>query len=365
MGKLNVNVVVEGVEYRKVDRNAQEGDIIRFEDAPFTLITAGGFYAVNEIDSCGDAQITNDDGGSYDTCGDTFEVYEKVADKAAVPARLTVGDYARVIKNEDGHEAEIGAYIKIVEDDQSELPFKATYADGSRIPGGEWFNERELIRATEAEFLAQQPKPFVEAPQDDVVTHRGRRYRKEVRSNSKGIESGALVIITKEHVGQPHKAEESAQSRIPVGSYAQLITLDNGSVRGFYVGDVVKVNVETRKDRYAIQRVDGTTGYTDADKLVILSAKSFSDAQAEAAVTAKWTAIGRKVNEYKAGDLVTYLRKDGESGLGTVEDVAEGSAIGVRSGTAAYSTEKYRGVFFNAGDTADLVTPVEQRFDKR
>jgi hypothetical protein len=42
MGKLNVvvpavNVTVDGIEYRKVDRKAQAGDIVRIKDAQGTV----------------------------------------------------------------------------------------------------------------------------------------------------------------------------------------------------------------------------------------------------------------------------------------------------------------------------------------
>lgn len=132
MAKLNViipvaDVEINGAKYRKVDRSAQEGDVIRItdEDAPSYVID-GAFYEVDEIDSAGDPQITDEDGDSYDAGGNlTFEVYEKVTEQAAqqyrevkryakVPAgpeRLKVGEYAKVVTKY--YEHEVGDVLEI------------------------------------------------------------------------------------------------------------------------------------------------------------------------------------------------------------------------------------------------------------
>lgn len=166
MGKLNVvapavNVTVGGVEYRKVDRAAQEGDIVRIMDADVSHISNGGFYEVDRIDSCGDAQITDNDGDSYDTYEDTLEVYEKVTQETKGSTRLTVGDYARVIgKNVNSHNYVVGSVIKIVVDDRAGNPYKGERADGTI---GNWLPIDNVVRATEAEFLARKPAPKPES----------------------------------------------------------------------------------------------------------------------------------------------------------------------------------------------------------
>ncbi|MGG4217539.1 hypothetical protein ABEW32_04815 [Paenibacillus jamilae] len=73
--------------------------------------------------------------------------------------------------------------------------------------------------------------------------------------------------------------------------------------------------------------------------------------------TAKWALIGRKVNEFKAGDLAVVVDTlGGKTRVGQIVEVFEGDGTGAPSvyvdgGTTYFATVK-------------LVTPVEQRFDR-
>jgi len=179
LAKLNVetvpavSVMIEGVEYRKVERAAKAGDIVKMvATSADDDVTIGGFYYVDRVDSCGDAHITGDEGGDFDTVGDTLEVYEKVAEENAetAPRRLTVGDYAKVVSERasrsSSHRHEVGSVVKIVIDDKSALPYKCEKADGTR---GCYIYEDEMEPATEAEFLAQKKPQDSSFKSGDVV----------------------------------------------------------------------------------------------------------------------------------------------------------------------------------------------------
>lgn len=100
MTKLNVvipavNVMAEvggsNVEFRKVDRKAQAGDIVKItEDDMPRYVIEGAFYEVDSVDSHGDPQIIDEDGDEYDLCEHSFEVYAPViAGTAESSAEIT------------------------------------------------------------------------------------------------------------------------------------------------------------------------------------------------------------------------------------------------------------------------------------
>ncbi|MDQ0168719.1 hypothetical protein [Paenibacillus tundrae] len=112
MAKLNVvipavEVTVDGAAYRKVDRKAQVGDIIRFIDEEGTEeITNGGFYAVNRIDSFGDARITDDEGDDdFDTNGYSFEVYAPISEPATDTVTFQSATWRKVDRDVRGGDA--------------------------------------------------------------------------------------------------------------------------------------------------------------------------------------------------------------------------------------------------------------------
>ncbi|MHA7962832.1 hypothetical protein ACX93W_01720 [Paenibacillus sp. CAU 1782] len=178
----------------------EAGDVIVYEEAPISDITAGVAYVVTEIDSCGDAQITDDEGDSYDTSGDTFTTYRKVPEKK----RLTVGDYAKVTES-GSHNYDVGTIIEIVQDDRDGSPYRGKRPNGNI---GNFLREREVTPATKAEFDAQSAPPA----DSETVIHEGREYRKISRNanvgdlvvitankNSHGYKIGAIVKVAKRY----------------------------------------------------------------------------------------------------------------------------------------------------------------------
>lgn len=62
------------------------------------------------------------------------------------------------------------------------------------------------------------------------------------------------------------------------------------------------------------------------------------------------------------GDIVSFERSDGVSGLGVVEDIAR-TAIGVRTGKETSLSKSYYGVMEKDGDTFTIVALKEERSD--
>lgn len=473
MGKLNVeipvvNVKVGGVEYHKVDRKAQAGDIVKTLVSGID-ITEGAFYRV-EADSDGDLFFRDNEGSRrFRLTGGhigNHEVYEKVAEK---PTRLTVGDYAKVIgPNNNGHNYDADSVIKIVFDDRTGYPYKGERANGAV---GNWLSAKSLIRATEADFLAQkQPEPTAQpdaivVAEDAIIVHEGRSYRKVSRKAS----VGDLVVITgteghkhfalgsvftikneqgtgtngiKYGVGQAYVAWECditvleplatvtevkrharvgeririvnaedtrygngaefvvsedggggdvfvkhpegahngqacvgrseyvvletveaapIQARIPVGSTVRILTDTEDLAKGA-IAKMTRDDGEGDKWPYRCELLDGSNyDYFRADQIEVVSAEESAKITEEAAVVAKWAAIGRKVDEYKAGDLVRFTESTGASDYGNGSLAVIANVNGSDFSFGGSNGGKY------LGDTkwCVLVTPVEQRFDKR
>lgn len=382
-----------GAQYRKVYRSAREGDAIVFTDELELpgYLTLDKPYHVTRIDGADDAHVEDNDGDDFDTCGHTFDVYETVTEvtqapveyrevkrpadvgerikiverlfssdpyengdeltvskrldserisvevrsKTAIvrdeeyivlepvasavttqPKRLTIGDYAKVITSAGRHGCAVGSVVKISVDDRSAMPYRAEKADGT---SGGWMFESNVVPATEAEFLAQKK------PAEPV--------------------------------------------RLAVGAYAKITSFDGAYTSGVSVGLIVKIaQTDSSQRPYYAEKLDGSrAGWFKPEQLTLATPEEVAEGQRkakEAQETAKWSTIGREVNEFKRGDIVSIVKKSGEKGVGTVEEAfGPGSAIGVRMGAKVWDGSEFHGVFFDEGDTATLIVPAEQRFD--
>jgi hypothetical protein len=385
-------VMFEGATWRKVDRDVNEGDAIKFTDeGRSSYLTKAELYVVCEVDSCDDPQIKDDDGDEYDAGGEDYEVYEKVAEEKAVeyrevkrkanvgekirvtnvhrsdeefsegdvltvsrvdgagdiwyaeevdidgiifyqhrehgneyvvlepvtksaeptqPERLAVGDYARVVDFTQMYaESGVveGSIVKITQDDESYRPFKATLTDGNNAG---WFTASELVRATNEEVSAAK------------------------------------------------RAALTAQ--FAIGDYVKVVV----GYCEHNAGDVLKIDATaSMHDFYVTNAATNRLGCIDADKLVKLTAAEIAEIERKQAEEearrreeTKWSAIGRKVNEYKRGDIVAGVGvHTHKHEIGTVKDVGS-THLGVDREDNKYSAMKI--------DEVTLIVPVEQRFDR-
>ncbi|WP_103110239.1 hypothetical protein [Brevibacillus reuszeri] len=213
MAKLSVvvpsnEVEVEGAKYRKVERKAQAGDIVKITDAHApSYVVNGAFYEVKNVDRDGDPQITDEDGDKYYLYEEKFEVYEKVTEPAAVEYR----EVKRV--------AQVGERIKIIK---------------------RWPNEDRYVVG------------------DVFVTSSVRQSDGYVRVDSLGERVIALeeyVVLEPVNVARP--AEPVPQpERLKVGEYAKVVGSSHRSFFGGKDGDIVSI-VRESDSRYKCERVDG------------------------------------------------------------------------------------------------------------
>ncbi|MFN2748064.1 hypothetical protein ACINLE_06965 [Bacillus sp. z60-18] len=148
---------VEAVpKYVRIDKSeAKAGDFVKFPNATSSYLTSDKYYEIYRVDGCGDPQIYDDDGDSYDTCGKRFEVYRKVSAAEPKPERLKVGDYAKVVGNESDHYAEIDEIVLVKRDDKDFAPFHCEKLNGNEAG---IFYEDELVRATDEEVAEAKRK---------------------------------------------------------------------------------------------------------------------------------------------------------------------------------------------------------------
>ncbi|MFE4202107.1 hypothetical protein [Aneurinibacillus aneurinilyticus] len=261
-------IVHEGVKYRKVEREVQEGDkhIVCTTDA-FPFITKDKTYAIENIDEDGDPTIVDDEGDESFLGREEYAVLEpipvsideqiaeaerKLAELKAAKAeqeRLKVGDYAVLLyPGEEGAYKDtftIGDVFEIKKISGRHLPYKVAHIGETDESRFQWADTPELRRAT--------PEEVAEAK------------RKLVEEHAK-------------------KAEE-----------------------------------------------------------------------------AKWSAIGRKVGEYRAGDVVQIREYEYGNIVGHIGEIVE---VQERSLQVKGEWRNKMCTFSASDKSVNLIVPVEQRFDK-
>ncbi|ASS64279.1 hypothetical protein CHN56_03848 [Bacillus velezensis] len=313
--KSDVAALKGEAEYKRIDKSeAQDGDYIKFDEAPKRCLTSGKYYEIDYVDSQGDPWITDDDGDEFDTqvlCDDEFEVYRKVSASSVEvepkPERLKVGDYAKVVENLRVHCAEIGEIVLVKIDDESVVPYKCEKLNGER---GGWFYESELVRATDEEV----------AEAKDAAARAKFKRGDKVRLLSGG------------------------------GDYP-LSGFENDKIY-----EVLYNNFNHPKGK-RIRIADSTErfGYATPDQLEILSEEEAAEIERKQAEEAKWAKIGRKVGEYKKGDIARVVDNK------CAGRVANGDIIEVlKQASGGSVVDTVHGYFLKV----ELITPVEARFDR-
>ncbi|WP_081303497.1 hypothetical protein [Bacillus paralicheniformis] len=300
---------VEAVpKYVRIDKSeAKAGDFVKFPNATSSYLTSDKYYEIYRVDGCGDPQIYDDDGDSYDTCGKRFEVYRKVSAAEPKPERLKVGDYAKVVGNESGHYVEIDEIVLIKRDDKDFAPFHCEKLNGDAAG---IFYEDELVHATD----------------EEVAEAKDAAARAEFKKGAKvRLKSG--------------------------GGVYPLLGFENGKVYSVCDNEVRRAAGKSIEITQT-----GAPGYATPDQLELLP-------EEEAAEIEKWAAIGREVGEYKVGDIVVYDDPTwfGNSGIGEV--IGYGDQGGLLVEAVGY--EGLEASYYIKPNRLKLVAPVEARFDRK
>ncbi|MEV2911064.1 hypothetical protein ABNF65_21245 [Paenibacillus larvae] len=168
------------------------------------------------------------------------------------------------------------------------------------------------------------------------------------------------------------RLEEEVSRRLKVGDYAKIIEVDPcDSFYGVAVGDIVQVTYTDYSD--VPYRCKGPVyeRWLYAEQLE----RATDEEVAAAGQEEKWAKIGRKVNEYKVGDIVRYeynsennnaIGRSGFSGiLAEVDDTRldfKGKVDLVHLVNPSFVDNTRSNTWAMLGDVA-LVVPVENRID--
>lgn len=185
----------------------------------------------------------------------------------------------------------------------------------------------------------------------------------------------ARVQIT-DDVNDPHHWDEEyydlfrkKHTRLKVGDYAKVV--DSSEYTRVAEGAIVRITKDDGSrcpfycDILSGER-EGDSGWMEYHVLVpatedeVAAAK---EAEAKRSIEAKWAKIGRKVDEYKVGDIVAYneLAGFGNEGLGKViEDSTCNSFPKIGAIDGCGDLEEY----YVPRLSLTLITPVEARFDR-
>lgn len=295
--------------YVRIDADeANVGDYVKFDDPP-DYLTDEEYYEIVRFDSYRDPWITDDDGDEYDASNRDFVFYRKVSaasvEAEPKPERLKVGEYAKVVREEFGHLFDTDDIIELIEAGNN------PNFEARRLLDGEvWYvAASEVVRATDEEV----------AEAKDAAARAKFKRGAKVRLLSgggpyplRGFENGKIYEVGYNNFDHP----EGKRIRI--------------------VGDA---------ERF---------GYATPDQLEILTEEKAAEIERQQAEEAKWAKIGRKVGEYKNGDVVRYDYGDNEI-CEVVDDTEEGR-VGVQ-------TKEY-GICREKPANLRLITPVEARFDR-
>ncbi|WP_263560511.1 hypothetical protein [Paenibacillus polymyxa] len=353
--------------------------------------------------------------------------------------RLKVGEFAKVVaKNRTFTEerVSVGDVVKITEDDDSSLPFKANGIDGKSAG---WFTESELVRATDAEVTEAKRKLTAETTTADPRSQFAKGEKVRLISGGgvwplNGYDNGEIYEVDTPlydtHRSGPvikivggglsrgyAKPEQLAKLTIEVGSTVRLTIKDGekpaygwGGVSNGAIGKVTRINGNSARvefpehsrwhallseltlvtDGEKTQPQPGSVRFKVGEYARTLVAKTWipkgsivkitrddedsnpfrsvlldgsanhyytqDELERLDAETAKWATIGRKVNEYKAGDIVIVDKPCGAP-------LERGQLVTVRHDSDSAGAVSVTDVGWSVSVSA-LVTPVEQRFDR-
>ncbi|TPG88129.1 hypothetical protein EEL32_10210 [Brevibacillus laterosporus] len=369
----NELVTHEGVIYRKVAREAKPGDKFVVPNESAMDYTAGKVYEIVSLGGSGNPHFIDDVNEEYYVTPGEYIVLEpasideelavaqaRVAELEAMKKKtnhLKVGEYAKVV--ESGRErASVGQIVKVSHEDKSRMPFRTEDLDG-KFTG--WFYEDELVRATDeevAEARRQLERNKIKPGVTVKLVIEDGKYPKHGWGDASNGDIGKVRTVDgssvrvdfpnqsdwKAHIDELTIATEeeiAKETRLNVGEYAKVVA--SGSDHSANIGDIVKIVRDDQSDLpFRCETADGKE----------LSCPWFraSDLTRASDEELKWAKIGRKVGEFKAGDVVRLNRNTGghpRQGDVTVLDYVRGTSIGFGEG------------YVGGADWCEMVAPVE------
>ncbi|WP_018755162.1 hypothetical protein [Paenibacillus terrigena] len=257
-------ILVGGVEYALTGDDAKAGDIVKVTDIVVpSYVESGAFYLVDELDSCDDPQITDEDGDEYDLSGDEYKVYTKVIVESGDIVTVDGMKYRKVDRPH-----KVGDYVLMLTDDED-------------LEKGQVYE------------IAQ-----IDSDGDGVFEDEAGDDRYFTTNNSQR----QLVELVAESTPAP-KVE-----RFKVGEYARVLT-DNQDLD---VGSIVKITRDDEDGRpFRCELLDGSNfDFYRQDELERIPSEELQFAK-----------FGRKLNEFKVGDFVKFNEHDSINGLNEYDGI--------------------------------------------
>ena|GEM_PF-3499291 len=362
------SITLNGAEFTMEKRKARVGESVLVVEE----YLSGSMYANGDIVTVG---RVNTDGDAYLNERSTImsEYYvlvpKQVAAQPPQPKRLEVGEYARVVDQSGGFGGEIGSIVKILKDDGSDsIPLKCGDINGNELDAP-WAAVSDLVRATDAEVaeasraLRFPVGAYVKVEKGAIGTishHVGKIVVVEANGRPYQLRTidGKTIGPAYDHEITQVSAEEAAEakaqlerSKFAVGDSVKLTIPEGarpacgwGSVTNGEIGTISNISGDRVRVDFPSQK--GWNGrLSEFTKLT-------PEEAAQEAERLKWAAIGREVGEYKAGDLVKVTQAHGAPlNVGQLTEVTSPRSNGSVNVTGGWAV------------SAELVTPVEQRFD--
>lgn len=297
------------------------------------------------------------------------EAAREAAKQALKYGDFTDGDYAQIVNATDDNSSTTvkengGKFGKVTREVGGYRSLMITFDDGDFG----YCNPDALRKVTREEYeAAVDPRnQFAKGDKVRLISGGGKRFARDYedggiytvvnpRYDSVDIQitggGQAYAYVGPEQLEKVSAEEIAEIERLKVGEYARTLV-----GKDVPKGSIVKI---THDDLSGLpfrgELLDGSDfDWYTPDQLEKVSAKEVAETERMQAEAAKWAAIGRKVNEYKAGDIVQYTSEDYKA----VVPVLEACGDGVKVQTVDY------GICTEYFDTVKLIVPVEQRFDR-
>ncbi|MGG4453179.1 hypothetical protein [Brevibacillus porteri] len=342
MGNL---IVHGGVQYRKADRLVRGGDVFMIPKESSSNYTAGKVYAITRIDEEGDPRTIDDDGDGWWLRSDMYFILEPVTPSLVTLETELAATKAKVAEME----AQLAEVAKAAE------ATKRVDAEAQRLKVGGY------AKVTKSGTHSFKPDDLVKIY--EIVKYGPNRIRCEYldgkRVSRDHFYDYELVRATDEEVAEAKR--KLVFDQFAKGDKVRLVS-GGGEIPllGFVNGDICEVvNPKFKHGRGMRVQITsgGGTGYATPEQLVKLTEaevaeieRKKSEEETRKQEEAKWSAIGRKVGEFKKGDVVRVTHgyseiKEGDIGIITEADGSDIPGVTVR-GVQRYVR-------------ADLIVPVE------
>lgn len=308
----------EGATYRKVEREAREGDVVIIRNGTGEWFMDGVPYKVlqgiliNSVHSSGKMEVYK---AAVNRTRETVDVYEPIEQAKYVPQE---GDIVVIVKSEHGSRNGVGDIGKVSDVSPINFAVDVPQKPDARNVNGNKHETYEVRKATPAEVEKYEQAIY-------KASFSVGEYVKIVKSH-RGLE-GVIAKITEigeypsdvgitcdfgiEHLTGKYAGETlvATADQIVKATDTEIAKATGPKLK---VGDFVKFKrgiSDTKADKPYLIEVDpsgGELAFRD-DVNDWCSIAHSSEYEILSAEEAKWAKIGRKPNEFKKGDVVRVL----------------------------------------------------------